>query len=188
MMLPPLCGLNNAPVDAEHVSQVQPEAPSLDDAEAAALGPCEAEFARRGPWPLCNTLSPLPQGLPCVPSPQLRSIARHWPGVSSSPSGHFQPSGLWARGSTPRGRKDSAPSSPCAHLGLEKGSDSARRPLRGQGQRRTGGDTTEVDGVRGDFPQVALTHRQSCLRSTRQMQSLQRLTGPKSWGYDENSY
>ena len=85
VMLPPLCGLNSAPVDAERASQVQPEAPSQDDAEAAALGPHEAELARRGPRLLCNTLSPLPQGLPCVLSPQLRSIARHWPGVSSSP-------------------------------------------------------------------------------------------------------
>lgn len=92
-------GLNNAPGDAERVSPVQPEAPSLDDAEASALGPWEAELSRRGPWHLCNTLSPPPQGLRCVLSPQVLSSARHWPGVSSSPSGHFRPSGRWARGS-----------------------------------------------------------------------------------------
>ena len=130
-----------------------------------------------------------------APRPSLRpvsSASEHRPALAWS---LFQPVGALpalrplGEGLHPlRGRKDSAPSSPCAHLGLEKGSDSARRPLRGQGQRRTGGDTTEVDRVRGAFPQAALTHRQSCLRSTRQMQSLQRLTGPKSWGYDENSY
>ena len=37
-MLSPHCGLNKAPGDAERVSPVQPEAPSLDDTEASALG------------------------------------------------------------------------------------------------------------------------------------------------------
>ena len=75
-----------------------------------------------------------------APRPSLRpvsSASEHRPALAWS---LFQPVGALpalrplGEGLHPlRGRKDSAPSSPCAHLGLEKGSDSARRPLRGQG-------------------------------------------------------
>ena len=163
-MLPPLCGLNNAPVDAECVSQVKPEATSLDDAEAAALGPCEAELARWGHGLRATPISSAPRPSLC------RSIARHWAGVSSGTLPALRP--LVEVLHSLRGRKDSAPSFPCAHLGLEKRSDSSRSHGSRPEVRASGAQAVtpqRVDWIRGTFPPAALTHRQSCLHSTQQI-------------------